>query len=155
MEVTMKPFANARVLLIGVLLASSQACSLAFVRGPPTGQEELTDFACTDNHLWPALDAIGVVGGLIGAATATDDDPANQPYFSWTFSKEENVAASLGIAVLLGASAGVGLRRVSACQDALSDLRARLGVPIAPVSMAEAATFPDDPHPIWSWVRKE
>jgi hypothetical protein len=49
-----------------VLAVSSNACSFAFVEGPPPQEGRRKTFDCTDSYSWPVVDTVlAVVGGTV------------------------------------------------------------------------------------------
>lgn len=97
------------------LSLSAGGCSFALVDGPPIGHEQLEYVLCTETTTFPVLDVIGVAGSLLDADRAE----------AWA------------LAVVFGASAWTGFRRVNACRAAR--LESALRSPPAPDPLASAA----------------
>jgi len=113
---------------IGLVLPG---CSLFLVHGPPPGHEAMAAFECSESKVLPTLDALGAGWSLVGAVRAEDDQPSGD-FFDYTLSREENIVASLGLVMILGASAWSGFDKVGDCRDAQAKLRSRLGQAVTP-----------------------
>lgn len=110
-----------RLSLPALLILATTGCSLAFVRGPPDGHEEMTEFVCTEDKSLPGVEALFSGLFLVSAllAFAADDSGGIGP-------SSDEVGAGLVVpAVVLGASSAIGFGRVGDCRDALEELRQR------------------------------
>jgi hypothetical protein len=118
-----------RLSLPGLLILTSTACSLAFVKGPPDDHQEMEFFQCTESRVLPILDVVGAGTSIIGAATA-EDDPGlfEEDGQLFALSREANIAVNVVLGAAFSASALLGFKRVSACRAATEELRHRLTV---------------------------
>ena len=103
-----------RVALLGLLLFATTGCSLAFVKGPPTGHQEMTEFTCTDHYFVPIFE--GVFGALLLYAGLGSDDEEGLQIGS---------EALWPTGALMLTDAAVGALKVNKCRDALEELRHR------------------------------
>ena len=119
------------VIAVCVLAVSSNACSFAFVEGPPPNAEGLKTFDCTDSFAPPVLDTVlAVIDGALalfayGLGRALGGSPT--PVF-WGF-----LAVGVGAPT---ASAIYGYSKVGSCRD----VRRRTSAP----SVAENEPTPAD-----------
>ena len=139
------------VLALVTLLATSPGCSLIFVDGPPTQHQRLTSFDCTSSNLAPLIDML--VGGAEGLAVLGSINTAS------AYRNDSDVIAPAITAAAFVASGMIGLRRVSSCKEATTELalraaerssRAPYGAPPARVDPWLAplpATSPNDVAP--------
>ena len=106
-----------------VLAVSSNACSFAFVEGPPPQQGRRKTFDCTDSYSWPVADTVlTVVGGtlcmfILGLGKALGGSPTPAFYGLVALT----VVAPAGSAVY-------GYGKVGDCRDAVRQASAP-GVP--------------------------
>jgi hypothetical protein len=102
-----------RLGLSALLMLVPTGCSLAFVKGPPQGHEQMNEFSCTESRGLPIFE--GLWGGVFIAAGASMSGE-DAPGYAWT-------AAGLGATMVI--SSVVGIVRVDACRAALEELRQR------------------------------
>ena len=90
-------------------------CSLAMVKGPPGGHEQMAEFSCTENYFIPVVEAVSAASLLtVGVIWIAE----SQSERGWA-------VVPIGISLPLGASSVGGFSRVSRCRDALEALRQR------------------------------
>jgi hypothetical protein len=109
-----------RLAPVALIATASSGCSYLFVKGPPTGHENLPYFTCTESNLVPALDAIwaGLNGlGAARAASAEDGTYVNQ---------DEAMLVGTMWLVVSGLSSHSGFRKTKSCRTAVQQLTLRL-----------------------------
>ena len=104
----------------------ASGCSLLFVDGPPDGYQDMDDFYCTEGSFAPSADFL--IAGTFAMGAFAQEGSKGGAF----------VGGVVGIA-LVGASAIVGLNRVSDCRAAkIEAVRAEE----AARSVLEPSTFP-------------
>jgi hypothetical protein len=113
-----------RLVVLGWLCLSAGGCSLLVVEGPPSGHETMHSYSCTESGLIPNFDVAGAVI-LFGVSAVVAPEDKTSGSVRSTSGSASQAAAALGGAVLLGASAWIGKRRVGRCRAARLDLARR------------------------------
>jgi hypothetical protein len=119
-------------ILATTLLMSTTGCGLLLTHGPPAEHEQMVSFSCTEGDTGPILDAIwaSVSLALAVMAAGTPDD--------YAYDQGATVAAALGWAAVMGASAVVGFDKTSKCRKAKQAMSKRLEQSDAPPGRVDA-----------------
>ena len=138
-------------LCILFLAGGNQACSFAFVDGPPKTHRQLNYFTCTSSNVLPTIDVV------LGAITAVETVGLFSARTSLGANTELTAIAAVAAAeaALFTASAISGYGKTSDCREATDELQVRLSrMPPAPgFYSGPQGAFPHQPPPPYDpWI---
>jgi len=108
--------------LLVLLALPIGGCGVAFMHGPPAGNEHMWEFRCSQSYVPPLLDGVlGAVFLVAGFTIASDPSEYGYPENA----RGNLIAAGVLEAAFLGASSAVGFDKVNRCRAALAQLATR------------------------------
>jgi hypothetical protein len=106
------------VAVMAVVLSSSPACSILFVKPPPPPGARGTIIHCTDWDLAPLADVL--LAGLQAVRFMIAYSAKNSDFAGATFNREGTMVLSAGAFAVFAGSSIVGFHSTSECREALA-----------------------------------